>query len=71
MSHAHPGKVRECARLYTARPISLFPTHDGRNWNKRGKVWIGFGMITFQAAVEVEGLDIGESRVKAIRFDKI
>src|SRR5437879_13643938 len=29
MSHAHPGKVRECARLYTARPISLFPTHDG------------------------------------------
>src|SRR5438552_5650696 len=29
MSHAHPGEVRECARLYTARPISLFPTHDG------------------------------------------
>src|SRR5207302_8499579 len=29
MSHAHPGKVRECARLYTARPISLFPTCDG------------------------------------------
>src|SRR5438445_13364924 len=35
MSHAHPGKVRECARLYTARPISLFsdPRRPVWNWN--------------------------------------
>jgi CubicO group peptidase (beta-lactamase class C family) len=62
-------------RLGEGRPIGLFPNHDDPRveWNSRRSVWIGFGMITFRPASDgqIQGLDIGDSRVKAIYFEKI
>jgi CubicO group peptidase (beta-lactamase class C family) len=62
-------------QLGRGKPIGLFPAHDDPRveWNSLRKVWVGFGMITFIPGRDgkIEGLDIGDSRVKAIRFQKV
>jgi hypothetical protein len=62
-------------QLGRGKPVGLFPAHDDPRveWNSLRKVWLGFGMITFLPGSDgkIEGLDIGDNRVKAIRFQKV
>ncbi len=62
-------------RMGKGKPIGLFPAHDDPRveWNSRRRVWMGFGMITFRYGSDrqIEGLDIGDGRVKAIHFEKL
>lgn len=55
--------------------VELYPKpEDSRiNWNSKNKVWVGFGMVTFQSNNfgKVEGLEIGDYRVNGVDFIKL
>lgn len=59
-------------RINNNHPLTLFPTDGQVVWNGKHMCWIGFGEIKFEVREnnEVNAFEIGDARVKGVRFER-